>query len=353
MADNVIVQVPVDVMTWYRANKAMLMKGTTLESKLREYMHYLAKQSRDYVQASENPSERLDPKPPKRSGVRCYDKYAHRVIDTSEIWSGGTPEVVEALPLEDYWIEVRFNDGRHGVFNMQPYLGRPAFAKLKDVEVFNQLFIRDGVVCWSEDLDIATERMWTDCEPVIEHWTYPEDWPKVGDKGPDGSPIVFVTDKGFPVADKLEDKWGEEADRAEWMFEPGAPLLPGPMPSSDELERMDQEERKKKAGNPGTEIEQLRKDSTRFGRESDSLASRNFAQQQQICKLLLSMRKHADVSLEEMSKRTGISASELWKAEDGSSRASLLDYLADYCTALGKTFTISFDDCEEAGKERN
>ncbi|PJM80195.1 hypothetical protein CUU80_03080 [Bifidobacterium scaligerum] len=316
-------------------------------------MHYLAKHSRDYVQASENPSERLDPKPPKRSGVRCYDKYAHRVIDTSEIWSGGTPEVVEALPLEDYWIEVRFNDGRHGVFDMNPYLDWPAFAKLKDVDFFNKVHVAGCTACWPGDIDIAPERIWTDCESVIEHWTYPEDWPKVGDKGPDGSPIVFVTDKGFPVTDKLEDKWGEEADRAEWMLEPGAPLLPGPMPSSDELERMDQEERKKKAEDSKTEIEQLRKDFAQSGRESDSLASRNLEKQQQICKLMVAMREQAGINLEEMSKRTGISASELWKAEDGSSRASLLDYLADYCTALGKTFTIDIDDCEESGGTSN
>ncbi|MBT1175452.1 helix-turn-helix domain-containing protein [Bifidobacterium sp. LC6] len=109
----------------------------------------------------------------------------------------------------------------------------------------------------------------------------------------------------------------------------------------------------KKAENPETEIERLRKVSARSDKESDSLSSLNLAQQQQICELLVSMRKQAGVSLEEMSKRTGISASELWKAEDGSSRASLLGYLADYCTALGKTFTISFDDCEDAGKERN
>ncbi len=34
--------------------------------------------------------------------------------DTAEIWAGGTPVVVQALPLEDHWVEVRFDDGRHG-----------------------------------------------------------------------------------------------------------------------------------------------------------------------------------------------------------------------------------------------
>ena len=47
MANNVIVQVPVDVMTWYKADKASLMEQTTLESKLREYMHYLVKKRKN------------------------------------------------------------------------------------------------------------------------------------------------------------------------------------------------------------------------------------------------------------------------------------------------------------------
>lgn len=85
------------------------------------------------------------------------------------------------------------------MFDMNPYLEKSAFSPLKDEAFFKQLYIRDDVVCWSNDIDIAAERMWTDSEPVTEHWTYPEDWPTVGDTGPDGSPIVFVTGKGFPL----------------------------------------------------------------------------------------------------------------------------------------------------------
>ena len=43
MANNVIVQVPVDVMTWYKADKAALMEQTTLENKLNTYTISLKK----------------------------------------------------------------------------------------------------------------------------------------------------------------------------------------------------------------------------------------------------------------------------------------------------------------------
>lgn len=250
----------------------------------------------------------------------------HRVIDTAEIWAGGTPVVVQALPLEDHWIEVRFDDGRHGVFDMNPYLEKPAFSPLKDEAFFKQLYIRNGVVCWSDDIDIAAERMWTDSEPVTEHWTYPEDWPTVGDTGPDGSPIVFVTGKGFPVTDKLEDKWGEEADREDFRWEPESPLFIGGVPRDDELKRLAEHGKK----------------------ESQShLATENQKSQQDVCRQMIAMRKAAEVDLDEMARRTGYTASQLWKAEDGSSVDGLFDFLADYCTALGKTFTVTIADASD------
>ena len=252
MTNNVIVQIPVDVMTWYQADKVARMGKTTLACKLREYMHYLAKEAERDDGATDDTAdeESGDVSAPsasmtfKKSGLRCYDRYAHRVIDTAEIRAGGTPAVVEALPLEDRWIEVRFDDGRHGVFDMNLYLDKPAFRQLKDDVFFKRLYVKDGVVCWSDDIDIAAERMWTDCESVTEHWTYPEDWPKIGDIGPDGSPIVFVTDEGFPVTDKLEDQWAEEFDREDFRWEPEAPIFRKKPSQNDESERSAQQDKR-------------------------------------------------------------------------------------------------------------
>ncbi|NEG89289.1 hypothetical protein GFD25_04625 [Bifidobacterium aerophilum] len=61
---------------------------------------------------------------------------------------------------------------------------------------------------------------------------------------------------------------------------------------------------------------------------------------------MIEMREQAGLDLDEMERRTGVSSSELWKAENGYSRNRLFDYLADYCTALGKTFTVTIDDAE-------
>lgn len=378
MTDNVIVQVPVDVMTWYRADKAMLMERTTLERKLREYMHYLAKQviSRDNegsdglcngdevasdamtVESGEGTVDKTDDhaadtdtatstaRPLRTTGVRCYDRYAHRVIDTGEIWAGGMAEVVEVWPLENHWIEVRFDDGRHGVFDVNPYLSWPTFARLKDAECFNQVHIKNGTVCWPGDLDIAAERIWTDCEAVTEHWTYPEDWPQVGDTGPDGSPIVFVSDKGTPVTDKLLDRWAEEADREDFRCEPDSPIFVGIHPTPAELEHMDEQSGRKER-DTSEALKALHELSHKDETPLSPLAERNRAAYQAVCRRMIEMREQAGLDLDEMERRTGVSSSELWKAESGYSRNRLFDYLADYCTALGKTFAVTIDDAEE------
>lgn len=62
---------------------------------------------------------------------------------------------------------------------------------------------------------------------------------------------------------------------------------------------------------------------------------------------MIAMREEAGVDLDEMARRTGHMASQLWKAEDGSSVDGLFDFLADYCTALGKTFTVTIADASD------
>ena len=61
-------------------------------------------------------------------------------------------------PLDDYKIWVRFNTGEAKIFDFSPLLNTPAFAPLKDKEVFNSVYIDYGVTVWLDgDIDIAPE----------------------------------------------------------------------------------------------------------------------------------------------------------------------------------------------------
>lgn len=66
---------------------------------------------------------------------------------------------------------------------------------------------------------------------------------------------------------------------------------------------------------------------------------------------MIAMREEAGVDLDEMARRTGHMASQLWKAEDGSSVDGHSIFLADYCTALDKTFTVTIADASDGADD--
>ncbi len=66
-------------------------------------------------------------------------------------------------PLPDYKLWLRFNTGEAKIFDFKPLLDFPAFVPLKDVEVFNGVYIDYGVTVWQNgDIDIAPERLYND-----------------------------------------------------------------------------------------------------------------------------------------------------------------------------------------------
>lgn len=62
-------------------------------------------------------------------------------------------------PLPDYRLYVEIADGRRGVFDMRPYLDKPAFQTLKDPAYFNRIGIFMGALTWPDDQDIAPDTL--------------------------------------------------------------------------------------------------------------------------------------------------------------------------------------------------
>jgi hypothetical protein len=75
-------------------------------------------------------------------------------------------DVKTVKPLPDFRIYVEIEDGRKGVFNLQPYLERGVFRELKDVHYFNQVGILFGAVTWPHEQDIAPETLIEEMQPV-------------------------------------------------------------------------------------------------------------------------------------------------------------------------------------------
>jgi hypothetical protein len=69
-------------------------------------------------------------------------------------------DVVAARVLEPGGFWVKFADGLEGTVHFWSTAYRGVFAKLRDPEMFNQLYVNDYFVTWLGDLDLAPDAMY-------------------------------------------------------------------------------------------------------------------------------------------------------------------------------------------------
>ena len=70
------------------------------------------------------------------------------------------PRVISVQPLENYRLAVRFDDGTDGVIEMQDRLFGPVFEPLRDLAVFQQVFVDEfGAVAWPNGADLAPDAL--------------------------------------------------------------------------------------------------------------------------------------------------------------------------------------------------
>lgn len=62
-------------------------------------------------------------------------------------------------PLENYRIYVEIEDGRKGIFDLNPYLDHGIMSELRDIHYFNQVGIVFGAVTWPNEQDISPETL--------------------------------------------------------------------------------------------------------------------------------------------------------------------------------------------------
>ena len=70
-------------------------------------------------------------------------------------------------PLDDLMLWVRFNTGEARLFDCGKIVEAPAFAPLRDPEVFRGVYIDYGMTVWKDgDIDIAPEYLYKNSVPA-------------------------------------------------------------------------------------------------------------------------------------------------------------------------------------------
>lgn len=70
--------------------------------------------------------------------------------------------LTKVKPLENYELEVEFNDGTHGFVEMVKLIlsdKAGVFAVLQDKDLFNKAHLEYGVVTWPGEIDLAPDAM--------------------------------------------------------------------------------------------------------------------------------------------------------------------------------------------------
>lgn len=69
--------------------------------------------------------------------------------------------VVEVVPLPNYRLRVRFDDGTEGIVSLEEQLFGPIFEPLKEVSFFERVTIdKFGVICWPNGADLAPDALY-------------------------------------------------------------------------------------------------------------------------------------------------------------------------------------------------
>lgn len=76
------------------------------------------------------------------------------------------PHVKSVQALEDYELEVLFENGESRRFDVEPYLDRGIFVRLRDQEAFRAVRVVAGSVEWDNGLDLSYDTLYVEGRPI-------------------------------------------------------------------------------------------------------------------------------------------------------------------------------------------
>jgi hypothetical protein len=76
------------------------------------------------------------------------------------------PYVKSVQPLDDYQLEILFENGERRVFDAKPYLYRGVFIRLQDRALFAAARVVAGSVEWPGGVDLSYDTLYLENAPV-------------------------------------------------------------------------------------------------------------------------------------------------------------------------------------------
>lgn len=77
------------------------------------------------------------------------------------------PRVKSVCPLDDYELEISFENGESRRFDVKPYLGRGIFVQLRDLALFRRVRVVVGSIEWPGGLDLSYDTLYAEGRPNV------------------------------------------------------------------------------------------------------------------------------------------------------------------------------------------
>jgi Protein of unknown function (DUF2442) len=76
------------------------------------------------------------------------------------------PRPKDVKPLDDYCLEVLFENGETRVYDMSALLEKPFYSKLKNISVFNTVKVSDITLEWITGQDICPDDLYYNSKKI-------------------------------------------------------------------------------------------------------------------------------------------------------------------------------------------
>lgn len=74
------------------------------------------------------------------------------------------PAVKKVTPIENYLLEIEFDNGELGTLDMKPFLDFGVFQRLKDVDSFKHVRVSFDTIEWDNGVDLDPEFIYDKCK---------------------------------------------------------------------------------------------------------------------------------------------------------------------------------------------
>ena len=73
-------------------------------------------------------------------------------------------KIINVKALDDYKLELTFDNHEIRIKDMKPYLTKGVFKALQNKEKFNSVKIKFGTIMWDEDIDLCADYLYETSE---------------------------------------------------------------------------------------------------------------------------------------------------------------------------------------------